>query len=215
MQSLRHQFGLFNKPGFASIDDFNLSKDIPSQKDKIYEHLSLLISQPNPFIEVKKNHREAEGSSIYTITFKMKPDEIEQVHKKNLDSNKPFIENDTVLTITFNDYGKNDNRTSIVIDHCPTPFAENYTSESSYFKVQFELIEPYFQACQAWEPSDGIDHFLENAGRIVYILARMQPVGRGNSAIVEWMIRGLAQIKTSNYDHSTLMKKLGGILKRF
>ncbi|HAU1320201.1 TPA: hypothetical protein F8R96_04525 [Legionella pneumophila] len=212
---LRHQFGLFNKPGFASIDDFNLSKDIPSQKDKIYEYLSLLISQSNPFVEVKQNNREAEGFSIYTITFKMKPDEIEQVHIKNLNSNKPFIENDTVLTITFNDYGKNDNRTSIVIDHCPTPFAENYTSESSYFKVQFELIEPYFQACLVWEPSEGMNQFLENAGKIAYILARMQPVGRGNSAIVEWMIRGLAQTKNIELGPFNPDEKIGWDFKAF
>lgn len=192
---LRHQFGLFNKAGFASIDDFNLSKDIPSQKDKIYELVSLLISESHPFVEVTKNNKDSESHSVYTITFKKKPYEREQLHSKNLDSPMPFIEDDTALTVTFHDYGKNDARTSIIIDHIPTPFAENYANQSSYFKVQFELLEPYFQSCLAWEPSDGIDQFLLNAGKLAYSLARMQPVGRGNSAIVEWLIRGLARAK--------------------
>ncbi len=30
----RHQFGLFNKAGFAATDNFNLNKDLPSQKTK-------------------------------------------------------------------------------------------------------------------------------------------------------------------------------------
>jgi hypothetical protein len=212
---LRHQFGLFNKAGFASVDDFNLSKDLPSQKDKIYEHVSLLISQSNPFVEVSKRKGDSENHSIYTISFKMKPGEIERLHSKNINSNLPFIENDTVLTITFNDYGINDDRTFIVIEHAPTPFAENYTSQSSYFKVQFELIDPYFQACLAWEPTDGINQFLQNAGKIAYTLARMQPTGRGNSAIIEWIIRGLARTKNIDLGQFNHNERIGWDFKAF
>src|SRR5262249_32681130 len=114
--------------------------------------------------------------------------------QKNRAAKIPFVENDVAMTITFHDYGKDDPRTSIVIDHNPTPFAdETYSSESSYFPVQFELIDPYFQVCLRWQPSEDLSEFLVNAGRLAHAFARLQPVGKGNSAIVEWMIRGLAK----------------------
>lgn len=212
---LRHQFGLFNKPGFASTDTFNLSKDIPSQKDKIYEQIAVLTSQSHSWITVKTKNKEADNLSIYTITFHLKPDEKKRLHSKNLASSTPFIEDETVLTITFNDYGRDDDRTAIIIDHCPTPFGEDYTSDSSYFKVQFELIDPIFEACQAWDPSDDVHQFLLDAGKLAYLLARMQPVGRGNSAVVEWMIRGLAKANNIELGLFNQNEKIGWDFKAF
>ncbi|CAM2876996.1 hypothetical protein LEAN103870_06345 [Legionella anisa] len=194
---LRHQFGLINKAGFMSTDDFNLSKDLPTQKNLIYAHLSDLIHQNRKNVEVKGYPDKSGEGTKYTITIKMTDEERELAHKKNAASEFPFIEDDVVLTITFNDYGKDDSRTSIVVDHRFTPFAEDYRDKSSYFQVQFELLDPYFQACFNWDPdpTQDINDFLVNAGKLAYSLARLQPVGRGNSAIVEWMIRGLAEAK--------------------
>lgn len=192
---LRHQFGLINKAGFVSTDDFNLSRDLPTQKNLIYAHLSDLIHQSWGHVEVQGRPDKSGEGTKYTIKIKMTDEERELAHKKNAASEFPFIEDDVVLTITFNDYGKDDSRTSIVIDHRFTPFAEDYRDKSSYFQVQFELIDPYFQACFNWEPTQDINDFLVNAGKLAYSLARLQPVGRGNSAIVEWMVRGLAEAK--------------------
>ncbi|KTD20213.1 LidE [Legionella lansingensis] len=213
---LRHQFGLFNKAGFASTDDFNLNKDIPTQKEAIYEQLSSLISHANPLVDVEKRvNTEAEKSFIYTIKIKRSAHEMQRLHNKNLATKSPFIEDENILTITFHDYGKDDARTAIVIDHSPTPFAENYASQSSYFQVQFALIEPYFQACLNWESHQGLKKFLVNAGKLAHSLALLQPVGRGNSAIVEWMIRGIARtkgIELGPFNHS---EKIGWDFKAF
>lgn len=192
---LRHQFGLFNKAGFASTDEFNLSRDLPSQKNGIYAHIYELIDTPRENIEVIEQKSEHEEKSQYIIRIKLTEDERTQLHEKNQHSPFPFIEDEVALTITFHDYGKEDNRTTLIIDHCMTPFAENYASKSSYFQVQFELIQPYFEACCHWNSEESINEFLMNAGKIAHGLARLQPVGRGNSAIVEWMIRGLARAK--------------------
>ncbi|WP_051131841.1 hypothetical protein [Legionella tunisiensis] len=143
----------------------------------------------------------------------MNVEERTNLHDKNLASEVPFIEDENVLTITLYDYGKNDDRNTIVINHNPTPLSEHYTSRSSYFQVQFEMVEPYFQACLTWEPSQGLEQFLVNAGKIAHSLARLQPVGRGNSAIVEWMIRGLAQAKQIELGAFNQNEKLVGILK--
>lgn len=62
---------------------------------------------------------------------------------------------------------------------------------------------------------EGMNQFLENAGKISYILARMQPVGRGNSAIVEWMIRGLAQTKNIELGPFNPDEKIGWDFKAF
>ncbi|VEB36810.1 LidE [Legionella sainthelensi] len=192
---LRHQFGLFNKPGFASTDEFNLNRDLPSQKNEIYAHIHELINKPTGNIEVTEQKSEHEGKTKYIICIKLPEDERAKLHEKNKDSLFPFIEDDVVLTITLHDYGKEDNRTTLIIDHCMTPFAENYTSRSSYFQVQFELLQPYFESCCHSSSTDSIHEFLINAGKIAHGLARLQPVGRGNSAIVEWMVRGLAKAK--------------------
>ncbi|KTD70883.1 hypothetical protein [Legionella tucsonensis] len=192
---LRHQFGLINKAGFVSTDDFNLSRDLPTQKNLIYAHLTDLIHQSWRHVEVQRYPDKSGEGTKYTIKIKMTDDERELAHQKNAASEFPFIEDDVVLTITFNDYGTDDSRTSIVIDHRFTPFAEDYRDKSSYFQVQFELIDPYFQACFNWESTQDVNDFLVNAGKLAYSLARLQPVGRGNSAIVEWMVRGLAQAK--------------------
>lgn len=191
----RHQFGLINKAGFMSTDNFNLAKDLPSQKNLIYAQLkSCLLAHPNN-VSVRVNQDQTEGTQ-YIIQMKLPPYERELLHQKNASSEFPFIEeNDVVLTITFCDYGLEDSRTAIVIDHCPTPFDQNYRERSSYFKVQFDLIEPYFQSSLHWSAEQDIQDFLRDAGKIAYKLARLQPVGRGNSAIVEWMIRGLAKEK--------------------
>ncbi|CAM2887654.1 LidE [Legionella steigerwaltii] len=192
---LRHQFGLINKAGFVSTDAFNLSQDLPGQKNLIYEHLIDLMHQNKEHIEViQQQHKLGDGTK-YTITIKLTGEERELLHQKNEASQIPFVEDDIILTITFDDYGKEDSRTSIVVDHRPTPFNQNYRDRSSYFHVQFELIEPYFQACCDWNPDHDIKDFLVNAGKLAHRLAQLQPVGRGNSAIVEWMIRGLAKEK--------------------
>lgn len=213
---LRHQFGLFNKAGFASTDNFNLSQDIPTQKDKIYEHVSSLINQSSQHIEVDKQiNEEKEGSYIYTIKIKLNPDEKNILHNKNMNSELPFIEDDVALTITLHDYGKDNDRTFIIIDHSPTPFAEDYRDKSSYFQIEFELIEPYFKACLNWNPSEDVKEFLMNAGKLAYSLARLQPVGRGNSAIAEWMVRSLAKtnnIKLGTFNHS---EQIGWDFKAF
>lgn len=192
---LRHQFGLFNKPGFASTDEFNLNRDLPSQKNEIYEHVHELINKPTENIEVTEQKNEHEEKTQYIIRIKLTEDERAKLHEKNKNSLFPFIEDEVALTITLYDYGKQDNRTTLVIDHCMTPFAENYASKSSYFQVQFALIQPYFELCCNWNSTESIHEFLMNAGKIAHGLARLQPVGRGNSAIVEWMIRGLARAK--------------------
>ncbi|WP_131781883.1 hypothetical protein [Legionella gresilensis] len=221
---LCYQFGLFNKAGFASTDDFNLNKHIPSQCNKIYALLLDLVHTKHPLVEVSKLNKtltadysvgaekstedesnpgeEEKATSVgvenaenYTIRIKRSAEELKQIHLMSIASSRPFIEDDTALTITFHNYGKDDLRTSIIIDHNPTPFAENYASESSFFKVQFQLLEPYFEACLNWNSKQKVEDFLINAGRISYSLARLQPVGRGNSAIVEWLIRSLAQAK--------------------
>ncbi|QEY52034.1 hypothetical protein [Legionella longbeachae] len=192
---LRHQFGLINKPGFASTDEFNLCRDLPSQKNEIYAHIHELINKPAENIEVTEQKTEYEGKTRYIIRINLPADKRAKLHEKNMDSHFPFVEDDVALTITLHDYGRQDNRTTLVIDHCMTPFAENYTSRSSYFQVQFELIQPYFESCCNWRSTESIHDFLINAGKIAHALARLQPVGRGNSAIVEWMIRGLAKAK--------------------
>ncbi|QMT61473.1 hypothetical protein [Legionella sp. PC997] len=204
---LRHQFGLINKPGFMSTDEFNLSKHLPTQKDKIYEHLRNLIEQKNDHVEVNRQEHKSEEGVKYTIKIKLTPEEFDLLHKKNTTSQFPFIEDDIVLTITFEDYGKNDSKTAINIDHCPTPFNQDYRDRSSYFQVQFELIQPYFQDCIEWTPDQDIKEFLKSAGKLAYSLARLQPVGRGNSAIVEWMVRGLAHeknIELGPFNHNEL-----------
>lgn len=212
---LRHQFGLFNKAGFAATDDFNLNKDLPTQKDKIYELVFALLSQENHLIEIDKQPKDNDNGFIYTIKIKMSIEEKTNLHSKNVASEVPFIENENVLTITLHDYGKNNDRNTIVINHNPTPFSENYTSKSSYFQVQFEMMEPYFQACLNWDSSQGVNEFLVNAGKLAHSLARLQPVGRGNSAIVEWMIRGLAQAKRIDLGVFNASEKIGWDFKAF
>ncbi|MGQ3887403.1 hypothetical protein ACQUW5_00040 [Legionella sp. CNM-1927-20] len=240
---LGHQFGLFNKAGFASTDDFNLNKHLPTQRDKIYALLMGLVHTKHPLIEVSKLNKvpatdyyvetgkiedEAnpavedkkisaalEDVELYNIKIKRSAEEMKQIHIMNMASNQPFIEDDTVLTITFNNYGKDDLRTSIIIDHNPTPFAEDYASESSFFRVQFQLLEPYFIACLDWHPTQGVEQFLINAGKLCYGLARLQPVGRGNSAIVEWLIRALAQAKNIELSAFNPTEGIGWDFKAF
>lgn len=79
---LRHQFGLINKAGFMSTDDFNLSKDLPTQKNLIYAHLSDLIHQNRKNVEVKGYPDKSGEGTKYTITIKMTDEERELVHKK-------------------------------------------------------------------------------------------------------------------------------------
>lgn len=201
----RHQFGLINKAGFVSTDQFNLTRDLPTQKNLVYKHLMDLIHHNQEHVEVIG--QQIENGTKYAIRIKLTPVECERVHQKNAESPFPFIEDDVILTITFEDYGEEDSRTSLVVDHRPTPFNQNYRDRSSYFQVQFELIEPYFQACCDWDSSQDIKEFLINAGKLAYRLAQLQPVGRGNSAIVEWMIRGLAKeknIELGPFNHDEL-----------
>lgn len=204
---LRHQFGLINKAGFVSTDEFNLSRDLPTQKNLIYEHLIALTQKNEEHIEINRQQHQAQDGTKYTITVKLTAEERERLHQKNAESPSPFVEDDIILTITFDDYGKDDSRTSLVVDHRPTPFNQDYRDSSSYFQVQFDLIEPYFQACCDWESDHDIKDFLANAGKLAYGLAQLQPVGRGNSAIVEWMIRGLAKdkhIELGPFNHNEL-----------
>ncbi|MCW8397389.1 hypothetical protein OQJ26_01090 [Legionella sp. PATHC038] len=201
----RHQFGLINKAGFVSTDQFNLCRDLPTQKNLVYKHLEDLTHQNKEHVEV--NRQKSENGTKYEIRIKLTLEERELVHQKNTASPFPFIEDDVILTITFDDYGKEDSRTSLVVDHRPTPFNKNYRDRSSYFQVQFELIEPDFQACCDWDSNQEIQEFLINAGKIAYRLAQLQTVGRGNSAIVELMIRGLAKeknIELGPFNHNEL-----------
>lgn len=159
---LRYQFGLFNKPGFVSTDDFNLVKHLPNQKETIYQQLTALISETPADVDIHRQMDEATNGIIYTIKIKMASDKLKRQHEENLKSPIPFIDDDdTDLTITFQDYGLDNPKTAIQIDHHPTPFAKNYSNDSSYFYVQFILIEPYVRACLAWSSDKGIHEFLK------------------------------------------------------
>ncbi|KTD50539.1 LidE [Legionella rubrilucens] len=199
---LRHQFGLFNKAGFIASDDFKLT-DLRTQKETIYKQLMDLISRPQDGVTIQK--RAQERGTIYIIEFQLTPEDAKRQHNENAKSTLPFIEDTTDLTIIFSDYGIDDAKTTLQIDHHMTPFSTDYRNESSYFYVQFVLIEPYLRACLAWTDEQPVQDFLSNAGRIAYSLAHRQLVGRGNSAIVEWLIRGLAKnrgIELGPFNHN-------------
>ncbi|KTD82955.1 DUF5617 domain-containing protein [Legionella waltersii] len=59
----------------------------------------------------------------------------------------------------------------------------------------FRAADIHYQACRQWTPEKGVDDFLKNAGKLVHLLAATLTVERGNSAIIEWMVRGLAREK--------------------
>ncbi|WP_304608153.1 hypothetical protein [Legionella sp. 31fI33] len=73
---LRHQFSLFNKAGFSAADDFNVNKDLPTQKDKSYEQVFALLSQENPLVAIDKQpNKDSYNGFIYRIRIKMNSEE--------------------------------------------------------------------------------------------------------------------------------------------
>jgi len=213
-----HQFGWFNKPGFRSSDDFNLKRDIPGQSEAIHNQVMALAKDLGEksycdygCYDIKKKSGE-DSSVIYIIRVK-DANAVPALLPVNASDYDESI--DVELTVTFTDYGKDNPETSILVEHPVTPFDVWYQGKSEYMADKFKDIEPVFQACIKWTPENGIDSFLKNIGRLAHFFAQNQLVGKGNSAIVEWMMRGLAkhvgiELGAFNYD-----EKIGWDFKAF
>ncbi|VVC75570.1 hypothetical protein AQUSIP_08600 [Aquicella siphonis] len=216
---LTHQFGWFNKPGFRASDDFLLIRDLPGQKDAIFELIGKLAAgmQGKDAVdygcyEISRSQR-ADQSMVYTIKMTNPLVSPEVKTGKKISEQGEYAEPE--LTITFEDYGDQDPRTRIQVEHPMTPFDFMYEGKTEYMEDKFREMDDHFKACLGWTSDKSVEDFLVNAGALAHILARMQPVGRGNSAIVEWMIRGLAAavgIELGAFNYET---KIGWDFKAF
>lgn len=74
-------------------------------------------------------------------------------------------------------------------------FPEEGEEREKHFEKQFAKADLIFQQCINWQPEDGHEAFLINIAKLCHFFAIFQPILSGNSAIVEWMIRGIAENK--------------------
>ncbi|KTC67779.1 LidE [Legionella birminghamensis] len=74
-------------------------------------------------------------------------------------------------------------------------FPEEGEGREKYFERQFAKADLIFQKCINWQPEDGHEAFLVNIARLCHFFAVFEPLDSGNSAIVEWMIRGIGIYK--------------------
>lgn len=83
-----------------------------------------------------------------------------------------------------------------IVNESPLEFTLEYPLFTSVDLIMhYAIAVEYYNNLLNWNEEKGLDNFLENSAKLSYFLAHRLPIERGTSAIVEWMIKGIAQFK--------------------
>ncbi len=181
-------------------------KAYPEQKDAIFAHvyqLTKLLASGASFYE----------SPDFTIQFKPSPnDQLSRSEERRAGTYVISIKN---TPENRKKYGIGEELSSIILNASGEDKVDeiifNYANASDTVK-NFNIANEHYLACRSAKTTE---EFLYHAGQLSFLLAHCLPVARGNSAVIEWLVRSLAHEKGIELGPFAHDEKIGWDMKAY